>query len=242
MLPLPEGAGGVAANVASYRRELARRKREVEPEAALPEGGGEGRGLRPRTPATRPRANGRAKARTPDGRKPRQGRLLARTSAESGTVGSPHRCRQRRQGRGGGRSRGWREQGRGGRGGRYRGFGGGAPVHRNHPRALLHKPMQKHERLEVGVAVVIDDQEQVNVVGHDHEVARRERGVEAVHSPPKHPHAFARARQPRPRLALDEAREHGPPPLHAEREEEELPTATGEREAHGSELLRHRRR
>ena len=72
------------------------------------------------------------------------------------------------------------------------------------------------------------------MIGHDHVVARRERGVEPMHRPPERPHAFARARQLRALRALDEARQHGLPPFHTDRKEEELQTMTGEGEAHGN--------
>lgn len=88
--------------------------------------------------------------------------------------------------------------------------------------------MQKHERLEGGIAIVVDDQEKVHMVGHDHVVACRERGVEPMHRPPERPHAFARARQLGALRALDEARQHGLPPFHTDREEEELQTMMGE--------------
>lgn len=70
------------------------------------------------------------------------------------------------------------------------------------------------------------------MIGHDHVVARRERGVEPMYRPPERPHAFARTRQLGALHALDEARQHGLPPFHTDREEEELQTMTGEGEAH----------
>ena len=72
------------------------------------------------------------------------------------------------------------------------------------------------------------------MVGHDHVVACRERGVEPMYRPPESPHAFARARQLGALRAIDEARQHGLPPFHTDREEEELQTMMGEGEAHGN--------
>ena len=92
--------------------------------------------------------------------------------------------------------------------------------------------MDEDKRIKPRVFVEIDNEQKMHVIGHNHEIARRQRRVKPVNRQPQRLHAFAGPAQDWPFLALDQARQHGPSSSHAERKEEELQAVMGEAEVH----------
>lgn len=80
--------------------------------------------------------------------------------------------------------------------------------------------------------IIIDNKQQMHMVRHNDELPRRQGWVQSVNCKPKCLDATARPRQVGTLRALHETRQHGPPPPHANREEEELPTVMRVREVH----------
>ena len=107
--------------------------------------------------------------------------------------------------------------------------------------------MGKGEGLEGGIPVEVDDEDEVDVVGHDHAVAGHQGRVAGVLCLEKlqYRHAGGQELGVGPVIAaavelggtpsFAEAGENGAPFLHAEREEEELPPVALEVHSHGWE-------
>ena len=105
--------------------------------------------------------------------------------------------------------------------------------------------MGKGEGLEGGIPVEVDDEDEVDVVGHDHAVAGHQGRVVGVLGLEKVQHGFAGREEfgvgPVVAAAVElggtpsfaEAGENGEPLLHAEGEEEELPPMALEVHSHG---------
>ena len=92
--------------------------------------------------------------------------------------------------------------------------------------------MKKDERVEAAILLVIDDQQQMNVVGHDYEIARGQRGVKRMNRAPKRLYAFAGPRQRGPLRAALNSRQNLSSSFDADRQKEKLPPAMVEFEIH----------
>ena len=60
--------------------------------------------------------------------------------------------------------------------------------------ALKHKPVNENERVEFRAAVEIDDQNEMNVIGHNHVIARSKPRVDFMKVTPKSFHRLAEPR------------------------------------------------
>ena len=75
--------------------------------------------------------------------------------------------------------------------------------------------MDEYERSKGWIAIKIDDQEQVHVIGHDHRIGSGERGIEYVQMPPERNNAFTSRRGNRTAFLINDARENLPSPFYA---------------------------
>ena len=92
--------------------------------------------------------------------------------------------------------------------------------------------MRDKQRTEDRIFAIIDDQQKMQVVGHDHEIAYRRRRPNAMDSPQGELNDFTEPRQLRPRLLAEHPREHLSPLGDNERDEEKLPSGMAERQLH----------
>ena len=101
---------------------------------------------------------------------------------------------------------------------------GGLPPSVQRPRGFngLHEHEADPERVEGRRAVVVDDHQEVDVVGHDDAVGERRAGVDLVEREQHRERRLAAWRQRGRRSLVDEARQRGGAALQRERDEEEL--------------------
>ena len=92
------------------------------------------------------------------------------------------------------------------------------------------------ERVEGWRAVEIDDQEKVNVIGHDHEVRESRGGIDAMKREQNVAKGLARRQKGWARLRVDELRESLSAVFERERDEEELAARVAEIQFHGDSI------
>ena len=128
---------------------------------------------------------------------------------------------------------GFGEQASGVEGGR-----GGLPPSVQRPRGFngLHEHEADPERVEGRRAVVVDDHQEVDVVGHDDAVGERRAGVDLVERAQHRDRRLAARRQRGRRSLVDEARQRGGAALQRERHEEELPPPMVEVQLHAGSV------
>ena len=110
--------------------------------------------------------------------------------------------------------------------------------------SLSPEMLKPGENVKFPRLAVIDYQEQMQMVWHDDEIARRQKRPSGMDAAPKGGHGPARRRQfngvPRLAVALHlryDARQYRFPPSHAKSEKEETPPALVELQPHASPLL-----
>jgi hypothetical protein len=92
------------------------------------------------------------------------------------------------------------------------------------------------ERVEGWRAVEVDDQEKVNVIGHDHEVRESRGWVDAMKREQNVAQGLARRQKGGARLRVDEPRKSLNAVFERERDEEELATRVAEIQFHGDSI------
>ena len=92
------------------------------------------------------------------------------------------------------------------------------------------------ERVEGWRAVEVDDQEKVNVIGHDHEVRESRGWVDAMKREQNVAQGLARRQERGARLRIDEPRKSLNAVFERERDEEELATRVAEIQFHGDSI------
>ena len=116
------------------------------------------------------------------------------------------------------------------------------------------EPMRERQRVERRIAVEIHHEQEMHVVGHDHPVGHHESRVFAVERQQPAQHRLSRRQQFRmgegvaaavkgrgglcppslARLPRRQVRQHLRPPIHAKREEKELPSLSGKAQSHAA--------
>ena len=89
----------------------------------------------------------------------------------------------------------------------------------------------------VAASVEVDDQEKVNVIGHDHAVRERRAGADRMNRAQNRERDLARRQKRGLARRIDEPREHRRTPLERQRNEEELPPAMTERHFHNAGII-----
>ena len=100
-----------------------------------------------------------------------------------------------------------------------------------------HERVAREERVEVGRDIVVDDQDEVKVIGHDHEVAQRRGGPGLVHGHESGLYDFAECRELWPMMLVDKFGKHFGAAFKRKRDEEESLAGVGEGEIHSGVCL-----
>ena len=92
----------------------------------------------------------------------------------------------------------------------FQGFGGGAPVRSPLPRpkdfCRIHQPVRGPQRAEGGILRIIHNQEEMHMIGHDHEIGNGGAWEAAMHCHQQLFHNLAAGQQRRARALINEAR------------------------------------
>lgn len=115
---------------------------------------------------------------------------------------------------------------------------GGLPPCVQFPRGFngLHEHEANPKRVEGRRTVVVDNHQEVDVIGHDDAVRERCAGIDLVERKQYRERRFAVRRQRRWRSLVDEARQRGGAALQRERHEEELASPMDEVQLHAGSI------
>lgn len=114
----------------------------------------------------------------------------------------------------------------------------GLPPYIQVPRGFngLHEHETDPKRVEGRCTVVVDNHQEVDVIGHDDAVRERRAGIDLVQREQYRERRFAARRQRRWRNLVDEARQRGGTTLQRERHEEELASPVDEVQLHAGSI------
>ena len=121
-----------------------------------------------------------------------------------------------------------------------RGFGGLPPSFPRFPPRFLHRihqPVGGPQGVEGRVFGVVDDQQEMHVVGHDHEIGNGRRREAAVEGDERGLDRLAGRQQRGAALLVDEPRKHGTAFGEGERHEEELQPGMMEVQSHRPSII-----